>query len=198
MAPDILAINMKGFLKKQWPLLGLGIVLLLVSCYLIRSGKEIIKKPILNKIASQGVNLKDIHYVHDDQDEGMKWVLDAVEVKFSNGSDNIIFNDFVMKVEPKNRPWFKLEGKNGEYSRVSGKIELWGDLEGYSGNGYKFISQYILINEKSSCLSTHKPVQIFGPFFSVEGIGLFYDFEKENLKILSNVTATIMDAERLI
>ena len=189
---------MKGFLKKQWPLLGLGAVLVLVSFYLIRSGKEIIKKPILNEIASQGVNLKDIHYVHDDQDEGMKWVLDAVEVRFSKGRDNIIFNDFVLTVEPKNRPWFKLKGKKGDYSRDSGEIELWGDLEGYSGNGYRFIAEHLLINEKNSYLSTHKPVQIFGPFFSVEGLGLFFDFKKENLKILSNVTATILDTERLI
>ncbi|MBN1276608.1 MAG: LPS export ABC transporter periplasmic protein LptC [Deltaproteobacteria bacterium] len=189
---------MKGFLKKQWPLLGLVIVLFLVSFHLIRSGKEIIKKPILNKIASQGVNLKDIHYVHDDQDEGVRWVLDAAEVEFSKDRDNIFFRNFVLRMEPENRPWFKLEGEKGNYSRKSGEIELRGNLKGCSENGYSLTGEHALVNDKESCLRTSEFVHITGPFFSVQGMGLFLDFKKEKLKMLSSVTATLLDTERLI
>jgi LPS export ABC transporter protein LptC len=100
-------------------------------------------------------------------------------------------------VIPENRPFFELKGSKGDYSRDSGEINLWGDLEGFSGNGYRIISEHLMINERLGHVSTEKPVKIFGPFFSVSGKGLIMDLEKESAKILSDVTTTI-EQESLI
>jgi LPS export ABC transporter protein LptC len=91
----------------------------------------------------------------------------------------------------------EVKGKRAEYNKDRGEISLWGGLEGSSGNGYRISTERVVINEKKRHLRTDESVQISGPYFKVTGRGLFVDFEKETLKILSNVT-TILNKERLI
>jgi LPS export ABC transporter protein LptC len=148
-------------------------------------------------MSGDGVKLKDIQYTQDDPDKGLKWVLDAREIKLSEDNDSILFHDFHLKVEPENRPCLELMGNKGDYSRDSGVINLWGNLKGFSGNGYKIFTEHLLINEKRGHVSTEESVEIVGPFFSVAGQGLFFDLEKESLRILSNVT-TIVEKGSLI
>lgn len=172
--------------------MGLGCLLAVVAFYIISSSREIIQGPLLSDLISgEGLMLRDIHYTHNDPGEKIKWVLDARKVKFSGDKRRIFFQDFRLEVEPENRPWYTLKGKKGDYFRDSGEINLWGDLEGLSSNGYRILTEHILINEKSGYLRTDERVKIFGPFFSVEGQGLFVDLEGERLKIMSNVTATV-------
>jgi len=77
-----------------------------VAFYLLKSGKELIHEPLVKAIISgRGVKLKDIQYVQDDPDKGLKWVLDAQEVRFSEDKKTILFNDFHLKVEPQDRPF---------------------------------------------------------------------------------------------
>jgi LPS export ABC transporter protein LptC len=189
---------MKRSLLRQWPLIGLGLVLAAVAFYLVRSGKEFIQDPLIRGVMSgEGVKLKDIQYTQDDPDKGLKWVLNAGEVRFSEDRKSIFFKDFHLKVIPENRPFFELKGRKGDYLRDSGEINLWGDLEGFSGNGYRIVTEHLMINEKLGHVSTDEPVKIFGPFFSVSGKGLIMDLEKESAKILSDVTTTI-EQESLI
>jgi LPS export ABC transporter protein LptC len=91
----------------------------------------------------------------------------------------------------------KLRGKKGDYSRDSGEIKLRGDLEGFSGTGYRIRTDDILINEKSGHVSTDKPVKIFGTTFSITGNGLFMDLKKKRFRILSDVV-TIIEKGSLI
>jgi LPS export ABC transporter protein LptC len=185
-------------LKRQWPLAGLVILLVMVAFYLIRSGTDLIQEPLFREvIPSEGLKLRDIHYTHDDSDENLKWILDAKEVKFSGDKNRIFFYDFRLTVEPEKSVPLKLRGKRGDYSRDSGDINLSGGLEGNSENGYSFTTDHVLINEKSERLSTDGVVKISGPFFSVEGRGLFLDMEKQRLKILTDVT-TVIEKKSLI
>ena len=189
---------MRHFLERQWPLIGFGILLALVAFYLAKSSREVVKGPMLKEIMSgEGVKLKDIHYTQDDSDKGLKWVMDAKEVRFSGDKKSIVFHDFRLMVKGENRPFLRLKGKRGNYSSDSGQINLWGDLEGFSTNGYRIITQHILINEKSGCLSTDEPVKIYGAFFSVAGRGILIELENEKLGLLSDVTA-IVDKGSLI
>jgi LPS export ABC transporter protein LptC len=184
--------------KRQWPIFGLAVLLLVVAFFLIKPGKEVLQKPAVHEPPPrEGLKLEGIHYTQADPDRGIKWVLDAREVRFSGDKMTIFFNDFRLRVEPENRPLFKLKGKNGDYSRDSGEIKLWGDLEGFSGAGYRIRTDDILINEKSGHVSTDKPVKIFGATFSISGKGLFMDLKKKRFRILSDVV-TIIEKGSLI
>jgi LPS export ABC transporter protein LptC len=189
---------LKRLLKRQWPLIGLGLLLALVAFFLVRSGRQFIQEPLLSVISSgEGIKLKDIRYAQDDPDKGVKWVLNAREVKISEDKKSIVFNQFHLKVAPEKKPAFRLTGNRGDYSRDTGKINLWGNVEGFSGDGYRILTEHLLINENSGQISTDEPVEIFGPFFSVTGTGLRVDLEEERLQIRSDVT-TLLNQRSLI
>jgi LPS export ABC transporter protein LptC len=184
---------MKILLKRHWPLLGLGALLLIVAFYLAKSGKELVKTTALLKdmVSGEGLKLKDIHYRQDDPEDKVKWVLDAEEVQFSEDKKTIKFYDFDLKVDPEGRPGFKLSGKRGNYSKDSKTIELWGELKGFYGDNYQIFTEHLLVSDNLNRLSTEKPVKISGPFFTVKGRGLFADLSDETIKIMSGVTTTL-------
>ena len=184
---------MKSFLKRHWPLIGLCALLLLVGFYFFRQGRDLMKAPalLMNLMSGEGLQLKDVHYTQDDPDKKVKWVVDAREVRFSGDRKNVEFFDFKLKVEPENRPRFTLNGKKGNYSKDTGNIELFGSIDGVSSDGYRILTEYLLINEKEGHLSTDRPVKIFGPLFEVDGEGLFADMKEEKIKVLSHVTTNI-------
>ena len=189
------SVSMKILLKRHWPLLGVGAVLLVVAFYLAKSGKEMVKTTALLRdiVSGEGLKLKDIHYRQDNTEDKVKWVLDAEEVKFSEDKNIIRFYDFNLKVEPEGRPGFKLSGKQGAYFKKSKKIELWGELKGFYGSKYKVFTDYLLISDNLGRVSTEKPVEISGPFFTVKGRGLSADLNNETIKILSDVTTTLKE-----
>jgi len=182
----------KGF-QKQWPLVGLLLLLVFVGFYLIRSSDKTPQQPVDQEtlVAEEGLKLKDIHYTHEDPEREVKWVLDAAEVTFSQDQNFISFLDFKLRVEPKDRPQITVTGKKGEYSRDAGIMRLWGDLNGQSSNGYRFQTDQVIINEKRKELSSDRPVKVFGPFFAVSGTGIVADLDKRTVKVLSNVITTI-------
>lgn len=173
--------------------MGLGLLVLVVGFHFAKSGSKLTSAPGLLKevISGKGLKLKNIHYTQDDPAERMKWVLDAEEVSFSEDRKIIRFKTFTLKVEPKGERWFKLTGKKGRYCKDTGVIELWEDLEGASADGYKVLTEYVLINEQNGELHSDKPVEIRGPFFEVNGEGFHANLKQKRVEILSTVTTVI-------
>ena len=168
-------------------------MLLVVGFYFAEAGKDFIKTTAFIKdvISGKGVQLKDIHYRQDDPDGKIKWVLDAKEVRFSEDRKTIRFFDFYLEVEAEGRPGFSLRGEKGIYFKDTGKIELRGKLDGSYGTEYRFLTEHVVVDEKNGTVNNREPVEIFGPFFTVKGNGIFVDLSESRIKILSNVVTTI-------
>jgi LPS export ABC transporter protein LptC len=166
--------------------------LVVVALYFLKFNKKAIRETILEEILpDEGLVIKGFQYNQEDPDKGIRWALDAEEMRSSDNNNLISFHEFLLTVKTKDRPSIELKGEKGDYSRDSGEINLRGNLEGTSSDGYRIITDQIQINEKTGLLSTDRPVKIFGPFFSIDGQGLSIDVEKETVKILSNVTSVI-------
>ena len=168
-------------------------MLLAVGFYFAKAGKDFIKTTALIKdiISDEGVKLEDIHYRQDDPDEKIKWVLDAKEVRFSEDRKTIRFFDFYLEVDAEGRPGFSLRGERGVYQKDIGKIEMWGKLDGSYGKEYRFLTEYVTIDEKKGTVNNKEPVEIRGTFFTVKGKGIFADLSNNRVKILSDVVTVI-------
>lgn len=186
-------ILMNTLLKRHWPLLGLGVLVLVVVFYLARSGKGLLPtSAILTEMApTEGLNLKDIHYRQDDPEGKVKWVLDAEEVRFTDDKQTIDFRKFRLKVDPEEGPGVELRGDGGRYSRESDSIELWGDLKGSYGGNYRLYTDSLMISDHLRTVGTERWVEIVGPFFTVRGRGLSADVTLQRIKIWADVTTTL-------
>lgn len=179
-------------LRKHWPLIGIGLLGILVSMHLFRAPKQNAASSSSTSAASEkGLKLEDVHYSQDDPNDRVKWFLDAKEAILSDDKQVISFRNFKLRLEPENRPRVELEGEKGVFHRNSGEIHLQGALRGSTEDGYRIVTESAIYSQKKGCLETHDPVKITGPFFSLEGRGLFLNVEKETLLIPSDVTALI-------
>ena len=183
---------MKKLLSKYWPFIGIFIVLILIGYYVTRARQDMVGKTIQSAMSiGEGLRLDNIHYVQNNPDQGVKWTLDAREVKFSKDRQRIIFKDFKLKLHPKSRPAIELEGKGGDFNKETSEINLRGNLNGTSANGYTIVTEHLLYNQRGGYLNTDEHVEITGPFFSLSGRGLYYRLDQENFKVKSHVSALI-------
>lgn len=183
---------MKRFLKNHWLGVSLGLICVAVSIYVVKGLKRLPEEVPFEQISlDNGIRLKKVHYSQGDIHKALKWKLDAEEVRLSEDNNIVSFQQFRLVVEPKGRPKVRLQGQRGEYSRITGILNLWGNLQIDSDNGYKATSEHLTMDEKRGLLTTEDQVEISGPFFSVTGKGLFVDLKNEILKIRSNVTTTL-------
>lgn len=177
---------------KSFPVTGIIILFAIIAFFLVKADYRKIEDLVLQHTASEeGFELKNIHYIQDDPDESVKWVLDADKVTFTKDRQALFFDQFRFKLELKNDSTIELKGDSGEYNKDSSEITLRGDLSGNTSNGYALSGHHIIYKQKEGSLESDKPVKLTGPFFSVEGKGLQYDLERETLKIGPDVTTFI-------
>lgn len=182
---------MKKILKKHWPLLGIGALVLIVAAHILAQRGLVSTPGHSENGAGEGVRLEDIHYTHSDPDAKVTWLLDANEVIFSKDRRFMSFRHFRLQVQPQDRPRVELTGEKGDYDTETGELVLRGGLKGKTDNGYTFETESAVYNQKRGDLETHEPVLISGPLFSIRGRGLSFDVNKETLKIHSDVTTFI-------
>lgn len=185
--PFGIIIAMSAFLRKNWPLVGIAALILTVFFYLGRSHKEVVGKPVLPGPTEEGVKLENIHFTQEGASDGLRWTLDAKEVRISEDRQRVSFTDFQLKLEPANRQVFHLEGKSGQYDKTAGQLLLCGGLRGRTDDGYTIVTESATFNQNEGMLTTDESVSISGPALTIEGRGLAYDVAKEVLEIKSEV-----------
>jgi LPS export ABC transporter protein LptC len=181
---------------KYWPLLGIVILLGVICFYMIKARYNTVGESIVSYIVSDdGLRLENIHYIQNNPDEGVKWTLDAKEGRFSKDKRRISFKNFRLTMERESRSTLKLEGRGGDYDKATSEINLWGNLHGYTDDGYSIFTERIFIKQNQCHVKPEERVKIIGPFFTVTGQGLYFNLEGETLKILSDVT-TLIDTNK--
>jgi LPS export ABC transporter protein LptC len=189
---------MLKFFKKYWPVTGIAAILIVIGFYLFRLGNETADNFGGETIENEdGLKLENIHYIQDNPDEGIKWILDAGEVKFSEDNQKIWFDSFELNLSPDNERRIKLSGDSGNFDRRLKKLELKGKLKGFTNDGYSIATEHIIFKQDEGILSSEADVDLSGPLMNVKGRGLCFNIEEMNLKILNNVT-TLIDRALLV
>ncbi|MFH1491365.1 MAG: LPS export ABC transporter periplasmic protein LptC [Pseudomonadota bacterium] len=183
---------MKKILKKHWPLMGIGLLVIVVLYYIAKGYVGIFHDPLIRGlIPKEGVHLENIHFTQDGPDDRMRWILDAKQAQFSKDRSLISFHEFKIRLETENRPFINLTGQKGDYNQSTGFLDLQGNLLGETEDGYSVLAERLLYEHGQGLLKSDQFVRITGPFFSLEGKGLYCDIEKEVLTLSANVTAVI-------
>jgi LPS export ABC transporter protein LptC len=145
----------------------------------------------------KGVEMtENITITQEDPEKGVKWILDAKEVKRSDNQATYSGTDFHIKLKHGDRANIELKGDKVDYNRSSGEITLRGNVNGQTEDGYKFVTDHLLYREDKGSIETDALVKLFGPLFSTSGKGLKYNLDEGVLRILADVT-THVDQNRL-
>jgi LPS export ABC transporter protein LptC len=184
---------MTPFFKKHWPLVGIALLLLVAALYIFGTPKSDDEGGgFSDMLLEKGVELtENITITQENPDKGVKWVLKAKKIGFSDNQTAYSGTDFLLKLEFKDGARIELKGEEGEYNRNSGEITLRGNVNGQTEDGYRFVTDHILYREEKGSIETDAPVKIYGPFFSVYGKGLDFNLEKGDLRILADVKTYI-------
>jgi len=177
---------------KYTPLAVIILLILVIGFYLTKD-RQLNTSPSITQEKDSRDDLKgtNIYYTQTNPDEGVRWILHAEEVTSSTDMQHMMFKNFQLRLEPENGSLMELEGEGGEYDRKTQEINLWGALQGKTNDGYQIMTDHMVIHQKERYLRTDQPVKVIGPFFSIEGKGLFMNIETEMLSILSEVNTFI-------
>ena len=172
--------------------MGIGLLVIVVLFYILKGQMDFSPDSIIKgMIPKEGIQLENIHFTQDSPDDRMKWILDARNARFSEDRNFISFKDFRIRLKSEKKPFMELTGRSGDYNKSAGSLNLQGDLRGDTEDGYSVKTDHLLYEHGEGILKSDKHVQITGPFFSLEGVGIFFNLEKETLTIKAKVTAVI-------
>lgn len=178
-------------LKKYWPVTGIALILIMMGFYLFKPLSIIVEEPDSGGSGQDGLRLENVHYVQDDPGEGVKWILDAEKVRFSEDNQRISFDNFELNLSPDTERSIRLNGDMGNFNRSQKKLELKGRLKGLTNDGYRLSADHIIFSQDEGTLKSEEKIYLSGPFFTVKGRGLHVDIAEMNMKILHDVTALI-------
>jgi len=184
---------MKKLIKNYWPVLSLIFMILGIGYYIISGSKKVVKKanPLNHILPYYALQLQDVHYTHDNPNKNIKWELDAEKVRFSKDKSVITFSNFHLIIHSKGQKGFDLKGQEGKYKRDESMLYLKGNLRATYARYYKLYTNSMIFNEKTGQGESKDPVEIKGPFFHIDGIGMHLDIKKKKIKVLSDVNSII-------
>jgi LPS export ABC transporter protein LptC len=169
---------------KYLPVAGIIFLLCIIGYFLFNTGNQR-GKGLDEMLPDTGLTVKYFHYSEDNL------ILDADEGTYSRDKQRVILNNFYLKLVPLNSPSMEIKGEKAEWDRSLKVINLRGNLQGYSNNGYGLFTEHLIYEQQDGVLKTDEPVKITGPFFSVKGKGLLCYLERQRFKIISDITALI-------
>ncbi len=185
---------MNTLIKRYWHVIGLLFIVATIVYFVIKAHNRVMPKEsaLLSKLPlSCALQLKDVHYVHDDPKKCIKWEFDAKKVSFSKDKSIILFTQFSLKIYSKEKSSFCITGKKGKYNRKTNTIFLSGNIKAVYLDSYNLYTEHLIFNEKKAQGYSNDPVYIKGPFFDIKGKGFFLDINRRKIKVLSDVKSVV-------
>lgn len=177
----------------MFPIIGILLLLMIVAFFLFKVphlAMVSLKAPDL--IPGESLKINDIEYSQDYKNGEGKWELKAKEAHILHKSEIVALKDVFLKLDSVEKNSFTIKGNEGDYFRESGKIILKGDVIGRSANGYQIETSLLIYRQKDESVETDQPIRVVGPFFRVEGDGLYIDLKTKKFMVKENVCTTVM------
>lgn len=176
-----------------WPILGIVSLLMIVAFFLFKVPHlAMVSSKTSNLIPGESLKISDIKYSQDYKNGEGKWELEAKEAHLFNKSQIVILKDVLLKLDSIKKRSFTIRGNNGDYFRERGEIILRGDVMGMSDNGYQIATNLLIYRQRDGSVETDEHVKVIGPFFQVNGDGLYIDLKKKTFTVKRNVCTTFM------
>ena len=180
-----------------WPIAGIVILLLIVAAFII-TGPRLAKVSTATSPLIPGESLKMSEVKYDqDHEDGQGWELIAKEAHFFDTTQVVSLKDVLLKLDSTENNSYTITGNEGDYYRKKEEIILKGNVVGRSASGYQLETTQLTYKQKEESVVTDKPVRLIGPFFRVNGDGLYIDLKRNRFMVKRNVFTTITGGDFL-
>ena len=184
---------MRKIPKIMWPIAGIFFLLMIAAFFLFKVPHLVmVSSTTSNLVPGESLKVSDVKYSQDYKNGEGKWELKAKEAHILHKSEIVALKDVFLKLDSVEKNSFTIKGNEGDYFRESGKIILKGDVIGRSANGYQIETSLLIYRQKDESVETDQPIRVVGPFFRVEGDGLYIDLKTKKFMVKENVCTTVM------
>ena len=180
----------------MWPMMGILFLLMIVAFFLFKVPHlTMVTSKTSNLIPGESLKICDIKYSQDYKNGEGKWELKAKEGRILEKSQMVALKDVSLKLDSFEEASYTIRGNEGDYFKESGDIILRGDVTGRSTSGYQIETSVLIYSQKNESVETDKPIRVIGPFFYVEGVGLYIDLRKKTFTVKGNVFTIVMSGD---
>jgi LPS export ABC transporter protein LptC len=139
-------------------------------------------------IGDADMRLEKIRFVEDK--EGRRtWELEAKLIQQYQDQNTMVLEDVTVTFYTKEGRSFVISGKKGKVHQDSRNMELVGDVQVSSSDGYLLKTHSIIYDHAKRKASTSDPVEIEGKKIQLVGKGLQVDMEAKIITVLHQVKA---------
>ena len=124
--------------------------------------------------------------------EGVKeWELEAISAQYFKEESTVFFDKVKATFFGKNGQRYVLVGEKGKFNTQTKAIEVFNGVTLSSSDGYQMRTRSLKYMAEKKELSTSDRIEITGPQLRVEGIGLIVELDRQQMKVLRQVTTTL-------
>jgi LPS export ABC transporter protein LptC len=121
----------------------------------------------------------------------MEWELEAISAQYFKEENTVLFDKVKATFFGKSGETYVLVGDKGKFNTQTKAIEVFNGVTLSSSDGYQMRTRSLKYQAEKKELSTSDAVKITGPQLRVEGIGLIVEVDRQQMKVLRQVTTTL-------
>jgi len=121
----------------------------------------------------------------------MEWELEATSAQYFKEESTVFLDKVKATFFGKNGETYVLVGEKGKFNTQTKAIEVFNGVTLSSSDGYQMRTRSLKYMAEKKELSTSDRIEITGPQLRVEGIGLIVELDRQQMKVLRQVTTTL-------